>query len=57
MDLSRAQAFYIHEVAEVFVVCKDKNLVFATIEIVFPYLKSLDNSQKLAVIGLVLGFH
>ena len=28
-DLFRAQAFYIYEVAEVVVVCEDKNLVLA----------------------------
>ena len=30
MDLSGAQAFYIHEVTKVVLVCEDENLVFAT---------------------------
>ena len=30
MYLSRAQVFYIHEAAEVIVVCEDKNLVLTT---------------------------
>ena len=29
-DLSGAQAFRIHEAAEVVVICEDENLVFAT---------------------------
>ena len=53
-DLSGAQALCIDETTEVIVVCKDKNLMLATFQIVTPYLEDLNNSQKLTVVGLVL---
>ncbi len=43
IDLTRAQTFYIHESTEVIMVNKDKNLIFATFQIVTPSLKSLNN--------------
>ena len=55
-DLCGAQAFRIHEAAEVVVVCEDKNLVFANFQIVPPYFKCFNDSQKLAVVGFVLSF-
>ena len=55
-DLSGAQALCVHESAEVIMVRKDKNLIFAAFQIVTPRLKGFDNSQKLIVIGLVLFF-
>ena len=52
-DLSRAQALHIHETMEIIVVCKDENLMLATFQIVTPRLESVDNSQKLTVVGLI----
>ena len=52
-DLSEAQALRIHETTEVIVVCKVENFMLAAFQIVSPCLESLDNSQKLAVVGLI----
>ena len=52
-DLFGAQAFYIHEMTEVILVRKDKNLMLKIFHVVPPGLESLDDSQKLAVMGLI----
>ena len=52
-DLSGAQTLCIHETTEVIMIRKDENLMLATFQIVTPRLKGLDNSQKLAVMGLI----
>ena len=52
-DLSGAQALRIHKTMEVIVVHKNKNLVLITFYIVPPGLESFDNSQKLAIVGLI----
>ena len=52
-DLSGAQALRIHETTEVIVVRKDENLMFAAFQVVAPGLESLDDSQQLAVVGLI----
>ncbi len=43
-DLARAQTFHIYELTKVVIVSEDKDLVFATFQIVAPSLKSLNNS-------------
>ena len=53
-DLSGAQTLRIHETTEVVVVRKDENLMLAAFQVVAPGLESLDDSQKLAVVGLIL---
>ena len=52
-DLSGAQTLRIHETTKVVVVCEDEHLVLATFQIVTPCLKGFDDSQKLAVVGLI----
>ena len=52
-DLSEAQALCIHETTEVIVVRKDENFMLATFQLVPPGLESLDDSQKLAVVGFI----
>ena len=52
-DLSGAQAFRIYETTEIIVVLKDENLMLATFQKVAPRLESLNNSQKLTVVGLI----
>ncbi len=42
-DLARAQTLHIHKLKEVIVVSEDKNLVFATFQIVMPILKNLND--------------
>ena len=42
-DLTRAQAFCIHESTEVIMVSKDEDLVFAAFQVVAPSLESLNN--------------
>ena len=56
-DLSGAQIFYIYETIEVIVIYEDKNLIFVIFYIVMSCLKVFDNSQKLAIMGLILYFH
>ena len=51
--LSRAQILCIHKTTEVIVVYNDKNLMLAAFQVVLPGLESLDDSQKLAVVGLI----
>ena len=52
-DLSGAQTLRIHEATKVVVVCEDEHLVLATFQIVTPCLEGFDDSQKLAVVGLI----
>ena len=52
-DLFGAQTLYIYETTEIIMVRKDKNLVLAAFQVVPPGLESLDNSQKLAIVGLI----
>ena len=54
-DVLRAQALCIHELTEVVVVRKDKDLVFAIFQIVALSLKGFNNSQELLIVGLVAG--
>ncbi len=43
-DLTRAQAFHIHESTEVIIVSKDEDLIFAALQVVAPSLKGFNNS-------------
>ena len=43
-DLSKAQAFCIHEAMKVVVVCENEYFVLAAFQIVTPYFKGFDNS-------------
>lgn len=52
----RIYTFYIHELIEVIIVNKDKNLVFAPLQVVAPSFPSLDNSPKLLIMGLIMSF-
>ena len=52
-DLSGAQALCINEARKVIVVCEDKHFVFAAFQIVTLCFEGFDNSQKLAVVGLL----
>ncbi len=42
-DLTRAQAFCIHELTKVIMVSKDKDFVFAALQVVVPSLESLND--------------
>ena len=52
-DLSGAQTLCIHEMTEVIMVRKDKNLMLVTFQIVTQRLEGLNNSQKLTVVSLI----
>ncbi len=52
-DLTRAQTFHIHESAEVIMVSKDEDLVFAVFQVVAPSLKGFNDSQELLIVGFV----
>ncbi len=54
IDLVRVQVFYIHELTEVIIVDKDKDLVFAAFQVVTPSLQGFNNSEKLLIVGFVL---
>ena len=56
-DLLGAQTLCIYKTMEVIMVCKDKNLMVATFQIVTTRFEDLDNSQKLAVVGLILSLY
>ena len=56
-NLSEAQTLCIYRITEVIVVRKDKNLLFATFQIVTLRFKGLDNSQKLAIVSLIPSFY
>ena len=43
-DLSEAQTLCIPEIMEMVIVCKDKNLILATFEVMVLCLKDFDNS-------------
>ena len=43
VDLTRAQAFCIHELTEVIIVSEDEDLIFIAFQVVMPSLKNLDN--------------
>lgn len=53
MDLTRAQAFRIYVLLEVIMVSKDRNFVFATLQVVAPSFKGFNNSQEFLIISFV----
>ena len=56
IDLLKAQTLCIHETTKVMMICKDENLIFAAFQVMAPYFEGFDDSQKLAVVDLVLCF-
>ncbi len=52
-NLTRAQAFRIHELTEVIMVSRDEDLVFVAFQVVVPSLKSFNNSQELLIVSLI----
>ena len=44
IDLSGAQAFCIHEVTKIVLICEDEQFVLTAFQIVTPYLEGFDNS-------------
>ena len=54
IDLIRAQVFCIHELTELIMISKDKNLVFAAFHVMTSSLKGFNNSQQLLIVSLVL---
>ncbi len=53
-DLTRAQAFCIHESTEVIMVNQDEDLIFADLQVVAPSPQGFYNSQELLIVGFVL---
>lgn len=51
-----ANLVYIYELTEVILVCNNKNLVFATLQVVMPSFKSFKDSQEFLVISFIAGF-
>lgn len=52
----KTRAFCIYQWTEVIVVGKDKDLVFATFQVVLLSLKNLNNGQELWIVSLITGF-
>lgn len=52
-DLTRTQALHIHKLMEVVVVGKNKDLIFATLQIVAPSFKDFNNSPELLIVSLI----
>lgn len=57
---SSTQTHRIHKLTEVVVIGEHENFVFTTFQVLLPYLKCLNNGQKLTVViflsNFVLGF-
>ena len=53
-DLTRAQVFCIHELTEVIIVNKDKDLIIVVFQIIAPSLNDENDSQELLIISLIL---
>ena len=52
-DLTRTQILYIHELAEVIMVSKDKDFKFAVFQVKAPSFENLSNSPELLIISFV----
>lgn len=52
-DLTKAQTLYVHKPTLVIMVTKDKNFIFATLQMVMPGLKSLNNSKNFTIMSSV----
>ena len=55
-NLTKTQAFCIHDAAKVFVISKNKNFVLAIFERLLPYLKDVNIGQKLIIVSFVSSF-
>ena len=44
MYVTKAQIFFIYKLANENVICKDKNLIFVTFEVVLPNIKSFKSN-------------
>ena len=49
--------FFVHKVAKVVIICKNKNFLFTTFEIISSCFKNLGNNQKLIVINFISNFY
>ncbi len=47
MNLIRAQTFYIHQLSEIIMVSKDKDLIFAALQVKTLSFQGFNNSQDL----------
>ncbi len=52
-DLTRVQAFCLHESTEVIMVSKDEELIFAALQVVAPSLKTFNDRQELLIVSFV----
>ena len=55
-NLLKTQVFCIHEALKVIVVCKHKNFMFTAFKVMLLCFKSLDNGQKLIIVGFIPSF-
>ncbi len=56
-DLTKAQAFCIHESTEVIMVSKGKDFIFAAFQVVALSLKSFNDSQEFLIVGFLPSFN
>lgn len=53
-DLTRTHIICIHELLEIIMISRDKNLIFTSFQVVAPSFKSPNDIQKLLLIGFVM---
>lgn len=53
LNLPGTQVFYIHEVAKIVMICKNKNFIFTTFEVIWLGLEGFRNNHQLIVISLI----
>ncbi len=52
-DLAKARTLHIHELTEVVIISKDKDLMFTAFQVVASSLKIFKNSQEFMIVSLV----
>lgn len=57
LDKLEAEIFYIHKIIKIVIIFKNKNLVFATFQIILPSFEYYNNIQQLAIIDFVSNFY
>lgn len=56
INITKAQTFYVYKLIKIVKVYKDKNIIFATILVVLPDLKSFNYNQKFIFGGFISSF-
>ena len=57
INLAKTQNFQMHKFISIFVIHKDKNLIFIAFYIILLYFKKFNNNQKLVIISFIPSFN